>query len=72
MTPVRRSAVAAPSTRRFTVRWSARSWADLSLAAVSLALLAIHLRSGLRLSPDSHTYIGWAKVLRDEIGRAHV
>ena len=66
MTPVRRSAVAAPLTRWFTVRWSALGWADLSLAAVSLALLAIHLRSGLRLSPDSHTYIGWAKVLRDD------
>lgn len=61
MTPVRRSTLATPLTR-----WPARRLADFSLAAVCLLLLAIHLRSGLRLSPDSHTYIAWAKVLRDD------
>lgn len=47
-------------------RWPTLRWADLSLAAVSLLLLAIHLRAGLRLSPDSHTYIAWAGLLRQD------
>lgn len=66
MTPVRRSTLAAPLTSGSAQRWSRWGWADLSLAAVCLLLLAIHLRSGLRLSPDSHTYIAWANVLRDD------